>query len=82
MLAGAPTASIAGARPTGWFNQKLFGDCLNYFFACERPCKQDLVLLILDNHASHLLIPAINVAKENGILLLTLPPHTSHKLEP
>ena len=38
--------------------------------------------LILDNHESHLSIPAINVAKENGILLLTLPPHTSHKLEP
>lgn len=81
-LAGAPTASIAGARPTGWSNQKLFGDYLNYFFACERPCKQDQVLLILDNHASHSSIPAINVAKENGILLPTLPPHTSDKLEP
>jgi hypothetical protein len=26
MLAGAPTASIAGAHPTGWSNERLFGD--------------------------------------------------------
>jgi hypothetical protein len=32
MLAGAPAASIAGAHPTGWSNQKLCGDYLNYFF--------------------------------------------------
>ena len=82
MLTGAPTVSIAGAPPTGWSNQRLFGDYLQHFFACERPCKEDLVLLILDNFESHLLIPAINMAKENGILLLTLPPHTSRKLEP
>ena len=39
-------------------------------------------LLILDNHEFHLSISAISVTKENGILLLTLPPHTSHNLEP
>ena len=38
--------------------------------------------MILDNHESNLLIPAISVAKENGIFLLTLPPLTAHKLEP
>jgi len=37
MLTGAPTASIAGAHPAGWSNQKLFGDYLKHFFACERP---------------------------------------------
>jgi hypothetical protein len=66
----------------GRSNQRVFGDYLKHFFACERPYKEDLVLLILDNHESHLSIPAINVAKENRILLLTLPPHTSCKLEP
>jgi len=37
--------------------------------------------LILDNPESYLLIPAISAAKENGILLLTLPPNTSHEFE-
>jgi hypothetical protein len=39
-------------------------------------------LLISDNHESHLSVTAINVAKENGIVMLTLSPHTSHKLQP
>lgn len=56
MLTGAPTASVTGAHPTGWSNQKLFGDYLKHFFPCERTCKEDLVLLILNNHESHLSI--------------------------
>jgi hypothetical protein len=36
------------------------------------------VLLLMDNHESHVLI----AARENGIILLTFPPHTSHKLQP
>jgi len=42
----------------------------------------DPILLILDNHPSHVSIPAISKAKENGITTLTIPPHTSHKLQP
>lgn len=36
----------------------------------------------MDNHDSHILIATLNLAKENGIVLLTFPPHTSHKLQP
>ena len=36
----------------------------------------------MDNHDSHITIDALNVAKENGIILLTFPPHCSHKLQP
>jgi hypothetical protein len=47
---------------------------------------EDPALLILDNHethlSAHLSITAINVAKENEIVMLTLPRHTSHKLQP
>jgi hypothetical protein len=50
--------------------------------ACARPCKEDPVLWILHNHESNFSILAINVAKENGIFLLTLLHHTSLKLQP
>ncbi|GFR61920.1 tigger transposable element-derived protein, partial [Elysia marginata] len=40
------------------------------------------VLLLLDNHVSHLYIPAIDLCKENHITLLSLSPHTSHTLQP
>ena len=41
-----------------------------------------MVLLILDNHASHISLPAIDKCKELGIILLTIPPKTSHRLQP
>jgi hypothetical protein len=82
MLSGAPVASIGGANSTGWSNENLFIDCLKHFIAYEKPCKEDSALFILDNHESHLSIATINVAKENGIVMLTLPPHTLHKLQP
>jgi DDE superfamily endonuclease len=40
------------------------------------------VLLLMDNHDSHVSLPAIQYAKENGIIMLTFPPHCSHKLQP
>ncbi|KAJ8968130.1 hypothetical protein NQ314_002451, partial [Rhamnusium bicolor] len=39
-------------------------------------------LLICDNHESYLLTDALDIAKENGVTILTLYPHTSHKLQP
>nr|CAH7728849.1 unnamed protein product [Callosobruchus chinensis] len=41
-----------------------------------------MVLLLLGNHASHTAVKNINVCEENGIVLLTLPPHCTHKLQP
>ncbi|GFT43223.1 DDE-1 domain-containing protein [Trichonephila clavipes] len=35
-----------------------------------------------ENHKSHVSIEAIILAKEHGIVMLTFPPHTSHKLQP
>lgn len=36
----------------------------------------------MDNHESHISVESISYAKEHGIILLTIPPHTSHKLQP
>ena len=36
----------------------------------------------MDNHDSHISIETIDLSKENGVTLLTLPPHYSHKLQP
>lgn len=40
------------------------------------------VLLILDNHISHLSITVINFCEENSIVLLSFPPHTTNHLQP
>ena len=48
-----------------------------------KPSKDDPVLLILDGHNSHTKnIDIVNLARENGISIVSLPPHTSHKLQP
>lgn len=46
--------------------------------------KEDRVLLFLDLvHKSHMKnIELISFAQDNGIEIVSLPPHTSHKLQP
>jgi hypothetical protein len=49
---------------------------------CEVP-ESLPVLLILDGHKSHTKsLSTIEFARENGIEMVSLPPHTSHKLQP
>ena len=43
----------------------------------ERP-----ILLLIDGHKSHLTLECIDLARENQIILLCLPPHTTHALQP
>ncbi|XP_072395389.1 uncharacterized protein [Diabrotica undecimpunctata] len=73
MLHGAPPGLIGGANLSGWYQ---------HFIAHVKPREQEKVLLILDNHESHIAVSVIDLGKENNIVLLTLPPHTSHRTEP
>jgi hypothetical protein len=63
MLTCAPTASVGDANPMGLSKERLSCDYLKHFIGGERPCKEDQVLLILDNRESLLSILVINVAK-------------------
>jgi hypothetical protein len=82
MLKGAPPGSIGVANPSGWSNSEIFLTYLDHFIKFTKPSENDIQLLILDNHESHVSISAIQKAKDNHIIMLTLPPHTSHKLQP
>lgn len=54
-----------------------------HFIKYSKASKENRVLLILDNHESHVSADVIQLAKDNGITLLTLPPpHCSNKLQP
>lgn len=79
---GGPPGCIGGANSSGWVNEDLFLDYLNHFICHTRCSKENKVLLILDNHEAHISLAAIDLAKENGVVLLTMPPHTSHRLQP
>jgi hypothetical protein len=83
MLKGAPVGSKGGANPSGWSNERLFFiEFLLHFIEHAKPSKEEPVILFLDNHESHVNVPVIKKARDTGIIMVTFPPHTSHKLEP
>lgn len=47
-----------------------------------KPSLSSKVLLILDGHHSHKTVEAVDFCLKHGIVLLCLPPHTTHKLQP
>ena len=81
-LNGAPTGAIGRASRSGWMNEELFSDYIQHFIQHTRCTKERKVLIVLDNVESHITIRSIDLARENGVVLLTLPPHTSHRLQP
>ncbi|KAJ8346810.1 hypothetical protein SKAU_G00282110 [Synaphobranchus kaupii] len=81
-IQAAPCGSIGAANGSGWMQEKEFVVFLQHFVSQTRATPTNKVLLLLDNHSSHCSIPAIQYCKEHGIILLTFPPHCSHKLQP
>ena len=55
---------------------------MKHFVAVTKCSKMSPVLLILDNHQSHLSVELIECCRQKEFVLLTLPSHCSHKLQP
>ena len=81
MLRGAPAGSLGLANSSGWMKQDIFPQVLKHFIDNMSVSKDQPGVLIMDNHNSHINIEAVELAKEHGLSLLTLPPHCSHKLQ-
>ena len=81
-MRGAPEGSIGLANQSGWMNAEIFLDVLKHFVKFALPTADHKVLLIMDNHESHLSLQSLEYAKENHVCMMTLPPHTSHKTQP
>ncbi|XP_066258180.1 uncharacterized protein [Euwallacea similis] len=76
---GYPGTTYA-ATNNGWMEVEVFQ---NYFpksflktIGTDRP-----VLLIFDGHSTHLTIRLIEIASQENVTILKLPPHTSHVLQ-
>lgn len=77
-----PTNAIYKVSKNGWVNEDLFFEWLQHFASYSKCSVNDPVLLVMDNHSSHCTLKVFDYCKENGIVILTLPPHTSHRLQP
>lgn len=82
MIIGAPPGTVGVANPSGWMTGENFCKYLLHFAKHSNSSTSNPVLVIFDNHESHITIEGISLAKEKGIVLVTLPPHCSHKLQP
>jgi len=81
-LRGAPLDSLGAVSDSGWINEELWLDFLKHFAKHTRSSPDNRVLLVIDNHKSHVTLDAVTFARENGIDILTLHPHTTHKMQP
>ena len=68
MLNGAPVGSVGAACQSGWISRELFVQWLKHFIHHTRESKERPVLLLMDNHDSHISIEAIDIAKGNGVV--------------
>lgn len=78
----ATSGAVGVANPSGWIQQTQFVKYIKHFVKYARPTKDAPLLLILDDSDSYLSVEALDMAAENGILIVSLPPHCSHRMQP
>ncbi|KAB0803136.1 hypothetical protein PPYR_00106 [Photinus pyralis] len=79
---GMPPGSVVRmSQKSAYVNTEIFFNWLKEHFLPRKPMGK--VLLILDGHTSHCnLCEMLEFADEHGIIILCLPPHTTHYLQP
>ncbi|XP_064596786.1 uncharacterized protein LOC135463456 [Liolophura sinensis] len=83
LMTGAPPQSVGYANPSGWTDSELFIKLLEHFASFTNATQgSHEQIVILDGHHSHKTLAAVTFARAHGIHLLTLPPHSTHKMQP
>ncbi|XP_065643065.1 uncharacterized protein LOC136074654 [Hydra vulgaris] len=82
MIKDGPSGCVGFANPSGRMTSEIFVEWLKHFIKHSHCSKESKVLLVLDNHESHISVAALDLARENGITMLSFPPYCSHKLQP
>ncbi|EDN09858.1 predicted protein [Histoplasma mississippiense (nom. inval.)] len=72
------------ASENGWSNDEYGLTWLKQVFDphTKQKARNHYRLLILDGHSSHINMAFIDYADQNRILLIILPPHSTHRLQP
>ena len=82
LLDSPPTGSIAACHKVGCIQKDSFTQRCKHFVRFVKPSTQDPVILTLDVHYSHSRnIEVIDCARENGVHVVCLPLHSTHKLQ-
>ncbi|KAJ8870150.1 hypothetical protein PR048_029162 [Dryococelus australis] len=82
LLDGAPPGCQAACTDDGWINAEVFLQWHQFFVEQVRPRPERKVLLIFGKHEPQKCIKTLDFAKENNVLFLSFPHHTTHKMQP
>jgi hypothetical protein len=83
LLDGTPPVTIGVCHPSGRIQLEIFAKWFQHFIVNVKPSPDDPVLLVLDGHYSHTKnIEITDMARANGVAIVCLPPHSTHKMQP
>jgi hypothetical protein len=83
LLDGTPPGTIGVYHPSEWIQLEIFTLWFQSFIANVKPSVDDPVLFVLDGHYSHTRnVKIIEMARANGVAIVYLPPHSTHKMQP
>jgi hypothetical protein len=77
-----PENTMLTATKSGYVDRDIFVDFLHHFQRFRAKIDGQKCILIMDGHTSVTSIEAIDFAMKNGIELVCIPPHSSHRLQP
>lgn len=78
---GGPHGALYAYTESGWMHDTVFESWMSSFVEHVKHLEKP-VLLIFDGHGSHLTYTTVKKAIDNEIIILCLPPNTSHALQP
>ena len=76
-----PNGALYAKSESGYMDGELYLKWFQKIFLCHcSPVRP--VLLVQDGHKSHITTELIDVARQGGVILFNLPPHTTHVTQP
>jgi len=80
MLVNGAVGALSLTNSSGWMNEEC--QHFQHFVKHVNPTKENSVLILMDNHCTHVNFLVIEFTKKNHIIILTFPLHFSHRLQP
>jgi hypothetical protein len=83
LMDNAPNESLAVCEKSGWMTSLVFRQYLEHVVKHSHATIDNPILLVLDGHSSHTKsLEVLEYATQHGVIMICLPPHTTHKLQP
>lgn len=77
---GATPGTTVLLQANGWMDHERFVQTLEHLHKVSSSSVENKILLIMDNAECYMSIHAVEYAIQHGIVIVTLPPHTTAQL--